>query len=87
MRIINGASTHLRRTTLPSKKKFFITGLFSKYDQMRSFLQIWSHLLKKAVIVNFFFCAVSSDLNRIHATHHWMNNLQQKQKKVIVTPS
>ena len=35
--------------------KFYITDFFSKYDQIRSFLWIWSHLLKKSVLENFIF--------------------------------
>ena len=31
---------------------------FSKYDQIRSFLQIWSHILKKSLMENFIFGAV-----------------------------
>ena len=38
--------------------KFSIKGLFSKCDQMRSFLRIWSHLRKKSLMENFIFCAV-----------------------------
>ena len=38
--------------------KFFIKDFFSKFDQIRSFLQIWSHLLKKSLLENFIFCAV-----------------------------
>ena len=38
--------------------KFSIKDFFSKCDQIRSFLRIWSHLLKKSVIENFIFCAV-----------------------------
>ena len=38
--------------------KFSITDLFSKCDQICSFLQIWSHLLKKSVMGNLIFCAV-----------------------------
>ena len=38
--------------------KFSIKDFFSKYDQICSFLRIWSHLLKKPVIENFIFCAV-----------------------------
>ena len=38
--------------------KFFIKDFFSKYDQTRSFLRIWSHLLKKFLIENFIFCTV-----------------------------
>ena len=38
--------------------KFSITGFFSKCDQIRRKLQIWSYLLKKSLIENFIFCAV-----------------------------
>ena len=41
------------------KMKFFINDLFSKFDQIRSFLRIWSHLLKKSLTENFIFCAVN----------------------------
>ena len=40
------------------KVKFFIKDFFSKCDQIRSLLQIWSHLLKKSLIENFIFWAV-----------------------------
>ena len=43
------------------KMKFFIKDFFRKCEQIRSFLQIWSHLLKKALTENFFFCAVCID--------------------------
>ena len=46
------------------KMKFSITDFFSKYDQIRSFLQIWSHSLKKSVMENFIFCTVSSIVRR-----------------------
>ena len=38
--------------------KFSITDLFSKCDQIRKKLRIWSHLLKKSVMENFIFYAV-----------------------------
>ena len=41
------------------KIKLSITDFFSKCDQIRSLLQIWSHLLKKSVMENFIFCAVN----------------------------
>ena len=41
------------------KMKFSITDFLSKCDQIRSFLQIRSHLLKKSVMKNFIFCAVN----------------------------
>ena len=40
--------------------KFSIRDFFSKYDQIRSFLWIWSHLLKKSLMENFIFCAALS---------------------------
>ena len=41
------------------KMKFSIKDFFSKCDQIRSFLRIWLHLLKKSLIENFIFCAVN----------------------------
>ena len=40
------------------KMKFSIKDFFSKYDQIRSFLRIWSYLLKKSLMENFIFCAI-----------------------------
>ena len=40
------------------KMKFFIKNFFSKYDQIRSFLWIWSYSLKKSLMENLIFCAV-----------------------------
>ena len=37
---------------------FSIKDIFSKHDQIRSFLEIWPHLLKKSLMENFIFCAV-----------------------------
>ena len=41
-----------------TKMKFFIKDFFSKRDQIRSFLRIWSHLLKKSLMENLIVCAV-----------------------------
>ena len=38
--------------------KFPVKDFFSKCDQIRWKLQIWSHLLKKSLMENFIFCAV-----------------------------
>ena len=40
------------------RMKFFIKDFFSKCDQIRIFLLIWSHLLKKSLVENFIFCVV-----------------------------
>ena len=45
-------------TETRQKMKFSIKDFFSKCDQIRSFLRIWSHLLKKSLMENFIFCAV-----------------------------
>ena len=39
--------------------KFSIKDFFSKWDQIRRNLRIWSHLLKKSFMENFVFCAMS----------------------------
>ena len=41
------------------KIKFSIKDFFGKCDQILSFLQIWSHLLKSSLLENFIFCIVS----------------------------
>ena len=40
--------------------KFSVKDIFSKCDQIRSFLRIWSHLPKASLMENFIFCAVYS---------------------------
>ena len=37
--------------------KFSIKDSFNRYDQICSFLWIWSHLFKKSLMENFIFCA------------------------------
>ena len=41
--------------------KFSIKDLFSKCDQIRSSLRIWSHLLRKSLMKNLIFCAVINE--------------------------
>ena len=48
------------------KMKFPIKDFFSKYDQIRNFLRIWSHLLKRSLMENFIFRAVLLMLNVKH---------------------
>ena len=43
---------------IAQKTKFSIKDFFSKRDQIRKKLQIWSHLQKKYLMENFIFCAV-----------------------------
>ena len=51
--------------------QFSIKDFFSKCDQIRSFLRIWSHLLKISLIENCILCAVldvaiRKKINKIH---------------------
>ena len=47
---------------LPTVQKinFSVKVFFSKYDQIRRKLRIWSHLLKKYLMENLIFCAVAA---------------------------
>ena len=45
------------------KMKFLIKDFSSKCDQIRSFLQIWSQLLKRFLTGNFIFCAGCTNPN------------------------
>ena len=45
-------------TDAAQKMRFFIKDFFSKYDQIRRNLRIWSHLLKKSLMENFIVGAV-----------------------------
>ena len=38
--------------------EFSMKHFFSKFDHIRRFLQIWSHILKKSLMENFIFCVV-----------------------------
>ena len=48
----------LANMNIAQKMKFPIKDFFSKCDQIRRKLRIWSHLLKKSLMENFIFCAV-----------------------------
>ena len=45
------------------KMKLSIKYFFSKCNHIRSFLRIWSHLLKKILIENLIFCAARQPIN------------------------
>ena len=63
------------------KIKFSIKDFFSKYDQIRTKLRIWLHLLKKSLTENFIFCAVSrtaATCNIEHFVIRWSTLLSQR---------
>ena len=49
--------------------KFSIKDFFSKCDQIRRKLRIWSHLLKKSLMENFTLCAVLYGFIAYSLTH------------------
>ena len=64
------------------KNKFSTKDFFSECDQILSFLQIWSHLLKKSLMENFVFSAVhtlisQSTLQEITGCCQWTSNLSK----------
>ena len=68
--LLRSSSGRPRDVILPSgmlycfrstKYEVFHKGFLSKCDQIRSFLWIWSHLLKKSLMENFIFWAVLPD--------------------------
>ena len=63
-------------TRTAQKMKFSIKDFFSKCDQIRSFLRIWSHLLKKSFMENFIFCAVT--LKDTDITRRCKNELRNR---------
>ena len=48
------------------RMKFSIKDFFSKCDQIRSFLRMSPHLLKKTLMENFIFCVVSGTFKDLH---------------------
>ena len=56
--LLNFANGNANASFTAQKMKFSIKGFFSKCDQIRSFLQIWSLLLNKSLMENFIFCRV-----------------------------
>ena len=61
-----------KQPTLYNKIKFSIEYLFSKYDQIRRNLQIWSHLLEKSIMENFIFCEVPDFASTLSLTNELM---------------
>ena len=60
--------------------KFFIRDFFSKCDQIRRKLRIWSHLQKKSLMENFIFCAVyivSIELVTVRIGRSFINSLSK----------
>ena len=59
-----------KRTLTAQKMKFSIKDLVSKCDQIRNFLRIWSHLLKKPLMETSFF--VQCLLKLFWSFYYWL---------------
>ena len=57
--VVVSASTEMIAILTAQKMKFSIKYFFNKCDQIRRKLRIWSHLLKKYLMENFIFYAVT----------------------------
>ena len=55
---LNAITCAIQGTNTPQKMKFSIKEFFSKYDQIRLKLRIWSHLLKRYLMENLIFYAL-----------------------------
>ena len=53
------------------KMKFSVTDFFSECDQIHSFPQIWSHLLKKSFMENFISCVVLELLKKVNFPNYY----------------
>ena len=62
--------------------KYSIKDFFSKCDQNRRKLRIWSHLLKKSLMENLIFCAVRRPAAVLKKTLHcsWKSDFFSKSK-------
>ena len=60
-----------RKCHTAQKLKFSIKDFLSKCDQIHSFLRIWSYLVKKILMENFIFCAVSVPLIPLETVMTW----------------
>ena len=61
MLVITLLNPELVSPSTAQKMRFSIKDFFSKFDQIYSFLWIWSHLLKKSLMENFILCAVEQE--------------------------
>ena len=55
--------------------KFYIKDFFSKRHQIRSFLRIWSYLLKKSLMENVILRAVFIAISWIYAVYYIMDSM------------
>ena len=62
-------------TNTAQKMKFAIKDFFSESDQIRGFLRIWSHLLKKSSMKNFIFVQWNTQ-QYIHILTRWYVPIQ-----------
>ena len=62
---------HWTKNFTAQKKKFSVQNFLGKCDQIGKNLQIWSHLMKKSVMENFIFWAVTFMFLTTSGTHNF----------------
>ena len=62
--------THLLKVITAQKMKLSIKGFFSKCDQIRRKLRIWSYLLNKSLMENVIFLCSECDIYRVAVYNH-----------------
>ena len=65
--------------------KFSIKDYLIKCNQFRSFLRIWSHLMKKSLMENFTFCAVLCLLKWSFSICHCESTQKQVIQKIVIS--
>ena len=71
---------------IAQKMRFSIKNFFSKYGQIRSFLRIWSNLLEKSSMENFFFCAVQIFILNLKSLNNYLeyNHFKMQTPQIIL---
>ena len=64
------------------KMKFSMKDFSSQSDHIHILLQSWSHLLKKSLMKNFFFCAVLIAPEEVNNTQH---SIKSRTPSIILT--
>ena len=79
-------------TYTAQEMKFSVKDFLIKCDQIRSFLRIWSYLIKKSLMENFVFCGVLGEPVWTHiiqseGTISFWYGLEVNQFSIIIDPS
>ena len=83
MRLLSLSEGHIQnfvkylRNFTAQKMKFSMKDFFSKCDQIRRTMRIWSHLLKKSLTDNFIFYAGTNFKRSSSSMFNWVLNMSK----------